>query len=214
MKPAAPARHAPPKGRAKSRGGLLIGIFIGLVIGILIAFGVVWFLNKAPLPFQDKSNRADKPADRPAGQTKPEPLPGKPGDKVGEKPRFDFYKILPGAQEAAPAAPATPATPAQAVPATPAAPPPPAAEAAPAELFYLQAGAFQKAADADNLKARLSMLGVEVGVQEASLPDKGTLYRVRVGPYAKPDEMNRVRNQLAQNGIQATVVKIKEPQKN
>ena len=213
-----PPRPSPARGegsgqrlrRRRDGGGLLVGIFIGLVIGILIAFGVVWFLNKSPLPFQDKSNRADKP-DRPAGQTRPEPLPGKPGDKAGEKPRFDFYKILPGGQDAAQAAP--PAPPA-AAPATPAAPPPPAAEAAPGELFYLQAGAFQKAADADNLKARLSMLGVEVGVQEVSLPDKGTLYRVRVGPYAKPDEMNRARNQLAQNGIQATVVKIKEPQKN
>jgi cell division protein FtsN len=187
-------------GSRKSRGGTLLGMFIGLVIGVLIASGVVWYFNKAPLPFQDKSNH-EKPVDK--GAKSPEPLPGKPGDKVGEKPRFEFYKILPGGQEATPgpaAAPAAPSAPAAAASA-------PAPEAAPGEVFYLQAGAFQKPADADNLKAKLSLLGVEVGVQEVAVPDKGTLYRVRVGPYAKPEEMNRVRNQLAQNGIQATVVK-------
>jgi cell division protein FtsN len=87
---------------------------------------------------------------------------------------------------------------------------PPAAN----ELFYLQAGAFQKADDADNQKARLSMLGLDVTVQEATVADKGKMFRVRVGPFAKPEEMNRVRNQLAQNGIQATVVKIKQAPKN
>lgn len=191
-----------PQSQGKSRGSTLLGLFIGLVIGVLGAFGVVWYLNKTPLPFQDKSGRADRSAERPAVNGKPDQLPGKPGDKVGEKPRFEFYKILPGGQEATPApAPA----PAGSVP---------AAEPARGETYYLQAGAFQKAADADNLKAKLSLMGVEVGVQEVAIPDKGTMYRVRVGPYAKPDEMNRARNQLAQNGIQATVVKIKEPSKN
>ncbi|MBI4984000.1 MAG: SPOR domain-containing protein [Rhodocyclales bacterium] len=199
MRNPAPAKQQPPRG--KSRGGIMLGLFIGLVVGILAAFGVVWYLNKTPLPFQDKSNRAEKPADRAPGAAKtPEPLPGKPGDKVGEKPRFEFYKILPGGQEALPS------------PAAPAAPQPaaaPAAEAVPTETLYLQAGAFQKAADADSLRAKLSLMGVEVGVQEVVIPDKGTLYRVRVGPYARLDEMNRVRNQLAESGLQTTLVKVK-----
>jgi len=198
----APAPRAQQPQR-KSRGGMLLGLFLGLVVGVLGAFGVVWYLNKTPLPFQDKSGRADKPAERANGKT-PDQLPGKPGDKVGEKPRFEFYKILPGGQEATPAP----------VPAAPPVAVAPAPEPAAGEIFYLQAGAFQKPADADNLKAKLSLMGVDVGVQEVSIPDKGTMYRVRVGPYAKPDEMNRARNQLAQNGIQATVVKIKEAAKN
>ncbi len=204
MKNIPPPKQAPYKlrgnSRGKSGGSTLLGMFLGLIVGILIAFGVVWYLNKTPLPFQDKSNRAEKPSDRTEGTSAPGPLPGKPGDKVGEKPRFEFYKILPGGQEATPAPAAT--TP-QATPAAQ-----PAVAPASGDAFYLQAGAFQKAADADNLKAKISLLGVEVGVQEIAVPDKGTMYRVRVGPFAKPDEMNRARNQLAQNGIQATVVKI------
>jgi cell division protein FtsN len=204
-------RNAPPakssrQQKKKSGGGMLLGIFVGLVIGVLIAFGVVWYLNKTPLPFQDKTGRAEKPPEAPRqanGQpAQPEPLPGKPGDKVGDKPRFDFYKILPGNQEATPA------------PAVPAAAPEAPAAAAPGDSFYLQAGAFQKAADADNLKAKLALMGVDVDVQQATTPDKGTVYRVRVGPYATPADMNRARNQLAQNGIQSTVVKIKDNSKN
>ncbi len=188
----APSRH---------RGGVIIGIFIGLVIGVLIAFGVVWYLKKAPLPFLDKTFHAEKPDARPGGEEQgPLPLPGKPGDKVSEKPRFEFYKILPGGD-----ATQTDKVPAQGVP------PQTAAPAAPTESFYLQAGAFQKSAEADNFKAKLAMMGLETDVQEVTLPDKGVIQRVRVGPFSTPEEMNRARNQLALNGIQATVVKVSHP---
>lgn len=191
----------------KSRGGTLLGLFLGLVVGVLISFGVVWYLNKTPIPFQNKTGRpeAGKTADAKAPEGKagqppvPQALPGKPGDKAGaagegERPRFEFYKILPGGQDAAGAAPA----------------PAPEKAAAPPEALYLQAGAFQKAQDADNLKAKLALNGVEAGVQEINLPEKGVMHRVRVGPFAKAEEMNRVRNQLAQAGIQTTVVKNKD----
>jgi cell division protein FtsN len=197
MKKTSYAKSGPQR---KARGGTLLGIFIGLVLGLLIAFGVVWYLNKTPLPFQEKVTRPErKEANGP-----PVALPGKPGDKVSEKPRFEFYKILPG-QEPAPA-PQTAAP--SAAPVAAAAQKPAAAPAG--EKSYLQAGAFQKATDADNLKAKLAMMGFEAGVQEVDTPDKGKMLRVRLGPFASAEEMNRARNQLSQNGIQATVVRIKE----
>jgi len=78
------------------------------------------------------------------------------------------------------------------------------------DVYILQAGAFQNPADADNLKARLAMLGHEAGVEPTNLPDKGVWYRVRLGPYASVEEINRVRAQLAQNDVEASVVKIKD----
>jgi len=86
----------------------------------------------------------------------------------------------------------------------------PAAPAAPGEALYLQAGAFQKSADADNLKAKLALAGLEARVQEVAIPDKGVMHRVRLGPFATTADMNRARSQLAQSGIQATVVKSQE----
>lgn len=184
------------------RGGILLGLFLGLVVGMLIAFGVVWYLNKSPLPFLDKSSR-EKPEAKADDAQLPLPLPGKPGDKPAEKPRFEFYKILPGGQEATPQAAPQPQA------GQPQAPAQTAQPAAAGETYYLQAGAFQKSADADNLKARLAMMGMEASLQEIQVPEKGVMNRVRVGPFRNSEDMNRARNQLTQNGIQVTVVKIK-----
>ena len=170
----------------KQDGGTLWGVFIGLLIGVLMSFGVVWYMNRMPLPFRDKAIRDERPAE-PASNGSPAPLPGKPGDK----PRFEFYKILPGNQQASPA------------------PEKPEAAQTPAmsEPQYLQAGAFQNAAEADNLKAKLALMGVDANVQEVQVADKGTMHRVRVGPFQNAEEMNRVRGLLSQNGVQAAPVR-------
>ena len=77
-------------------------------------------------------------------------------------------------------------------------------------MFFLQVGSFQKAADADNLKAKLALTGLYAAVQEVNIPDKGTMHRVRVGPFRDPDEMNKARALLSQNGVQGTVIKLTE----
>lgn len=185
-----------PESRSRQHGGTLLGVALGLVVGVLISFGVVWYLNKTPLPFVEKVTNSDaKPGN---GAAAPLPLPGKPGDKPIEKggeKKFEFYEILEGKKDAAPQPAGAAVAPAQ-----------PAA----GERLYLQAGAFQKAADAENLKARLAILGFEAAIQSAEVPEKGTLHRVRVGPFARAEEMNRTRETLSQNGVPATVVRVKE----
>jgi cell division protein FtsN len=191
------------RSRRSQYGGTLLGLAFGLVVGVLVSFGVVWYLNKTPLPFVD---RVTQPEAKDTRQEGPVALPGKPGDKpvdkAGER-KFEFYDILEGKKGVNPPA----AT--QQPPAAPAAAP--AAEAGGGHLF-LQVGAFQKPTDAENLKARLAMLGLEASVQAAEVPEKGTLHRVRVGPYGSAEQMNQARGQLSQNGIPATVVRIKEQQ--
>jgi cell division protein FtsN len=194
------------------RGGTLLGILIGIVIGVLISFGVVWTMNKTPLPFRDKGVRTERPANGEGEQEAPAPLPGKPGDKVGsrngDKPRFEFYKILPGSEEAAPAVKPADSKAAESKPADAKAGEGKAKDAkVPAEPLYLQVGAFQKSSDADNLKARLALIGMEAAVLEVEVPDKGKMYRVRTGPFSSVDEMNRARKELSENGIQTAPVK-------
>ncbi|MHB1360582.1 MAG: SPOR domain-containing protein [Rhodocyclaceae bacterium] len=186
--------------RGDMRGGTLLGLALGLLVGVLISFGVVWYLNKSPLPFVDRTGKPE-PKESVAGSAGPQTpaaLPGKPGDKPMER-RFDFYEILEGKKSATPGGSAPAPT-----------PPPPAAAAAARQGLFLQVGAFQKAADAENLKARIAMLGFEANILEVDVPDKGVMHRVRTGPYANADEMNRVRNQLSQNGIPATVVRVND----
>ena len=185
----------------RQHGGTLLGLVFGILAGVLISFGVVWYLNKTPLPFVEKVTKTE-PRENGNG-AQPVPLPGKPGDKpidkTGER-KFEFYDILEGKKQATPGAAPAPTAP----PAKP--------ETAPTAGggSYLQVGAFQKKADADNLRARLAMLGFEANVLEVEVPDKGTMHRVRVGPYAHAEEMNRARNQLSQNGVPATVVRAKD----
>nr|NDG61164.1 hypothetical protein [Betaproteobacteria bacterium] len=55
-------------------------------------------------------------------------------------------------------------------------------------------------------KARLALLGLESRVikNDASGP---MLYRVRLGPFYRSDEVNRARNRLIEAGVDPVVVK-------
>ncbi len=187
----------PRGGVRRPAGGTLIGIFIGLVLGLAVASGVAIYMTNAPVPFvnraADKAKASAPQADRNLAERTAEAKSG-----PAERPRFDFYKILPGQEE-----PVTERD------LKAAAAKPPDKAGAPAELYFVQAGAFQNPADADNLKARLALIGLAASVEPASLPDRGTWYRVRLGPYNQLEEINRVRATLAQNGVDASLVRIK-----
>ncbi len=182
------------KGSSRSSGGsLFIGILIGLVLGLGIALAVAWYINKMPNPFQPKTPTAKS---EPAKTAEPAKTPDKGGKPPVEgKPRFDFYKILPGVEE--------PATDQQLRD----------AKGATKESFYLQAGAFQNAPDADNLKARLALIGMQATIQTTTLPDRGVWHRVRIGPYANVEELNRTRDTLKKNGIDTTLIKVRDADK-
>jgi cell division protein FtsN len=180
-----------PRGSGSS---LVLGIFIGLVLGLGIALGVAWYINKMPSPF----------IMRPA-PSHPEPMkgaessPGKGGEvavrKAPEsKPRFDFYKMLPDEPAVDPKPRDTPKK----------------STLAAKEAFFLQAGSFQNAPDAAGLKARLALLGVEASVQATTLPDKGVWHRVRIGPYTSVEELARTRDNLKQNGVETTLIRVRE----
>lgn len=72
--------------------------------------------------------------------------------------------------------------------------------------YFLQAGAFTKAADADQMKARLALLGFEAQVATAS--GETPLSKVQIGPYKALDELNTARARLTQNGIDTILIKI------
>ncbi len=185
---------SPPRGQAKKSGNpMLVGIVIGTFIGLAIALAVAVFIKGSPSPFVERSqpqtvNGSEQLAPEPVPST--ETLNEKP--KNSEKPRFDFYTILPGTEE-----PATEKDIKQQDPAS-----------ASNGQYFLQAGAFQNEADADNLKAKLALMGIEASIQTATVPDKGVWHRVRVGPYNNVESLNRVRDTLKENGITASLVKV------
>jgi len=183
--------------RSGKGGGLLLGIFFGFILGLAVAAGIAIYLFKTPIPFLDKTKQSDRPAL--TGQNLKDAANSAQMDDG--KPRFDFYRILPGQEE-----PVSNEQLKQAAAREKAG----KSEIETKEIYLLQAGSFQSPADADNLKAKLAMLGLEANVEATTIPEKGVMYRVRLGPYEKIDEINKVRSQLAQNGIEPSLVKVRD----
>jgi cell division protein FtsN len=184
---------------------MLIGVFIGVLLGLCLALGVALYLNKANTPFASRATPAGSAA-RSAAPAKPKFEPADPGlqNQAGTPPagkptepktRFDFYKILPGEE-------AVTGKELRQTPST---------SSTSRVVYYLQAGAFQRPSDADNLKARLALAGLEAQIQTATLPDESVWHRVRLGPYSSPEALETARGELKQNKIEATVIKVSEP---
>jgi cell division protein FtsN len=185
-------RSKEPRKRGDS---LWVGILAGMVIGVAMAAGVAWYLMKSPRPFLNKEQPALAKPDLTSNSTT-----GKSGATSDGKQRFEFYKILTDKQGATAPAPAKPSDKSQ----TGKGLPTDSKTAASYEPQILQAGSFPSENEAENLKAKLAMLGVEANIQSATIPDKGVWYRVRVGPYKTADEMNHARSFMKQNGVDST----------
>ena len=193
--------------RSGKRGGMFTGMLIGLVIGLVAAAGLAWYFNLGTdgLKAKDAGQSSEKPdiLARPIPETvDPEPTPppapaAVPAKKTESqaaasttaKPRVDytFYGILPGDKPAKPIEP-------------------PKSK----ETWWLQVAALKNPADADKLKARLALLGLEVSTQKVEgggLP----LYRVRVGPYKREDDALGDLDTLAENNFEPRL--FKEPVK-
>jgi cell division protein FtsN len=183
-----------------------VGILIGLLAGLCIALGVALYINKGANPFLQKKpaeKSTEKSAEKftdpqkesPAAETsRPSPPAVERHAKNGEvKPRFDFYKILPGTEEAVTDKEFKRTSP-----------------AATKEVYFLQVAAFQSPSDADNLKARLALAGIETQIQTATLPDGQVWHRVRVGPFSSQDELSKSRAALKENKLEANLIKVRE----
>jgi cell division protein FtsN len=184
--------HSVPPLPTKSAGGTVIGIFIGIILGAAIAATAAWYFTRAN-PFHTVPGAPRSPT-----VAQPSALPGKPGGQPVEKSNFDFYTILPegGTATTRPAPQQQPPQPA-----------PEAAAAVAVEKAWLQLGAFENPAEADNLKAQLALMGIEASLQSGQLADGRTIQRVRVGPFAGPEAMNPVRTRLASAGFTTTVTR-------
>ncbi len=194
----------------RQHGGTILGIIIGLVIGLGIALAVAVVITKTPMPFTNKLARPEKAAEPTAGQ-RVDPNQPLYGNKSAAR---DAAKDL--ARPPVPSAPANTAGPstgnkAPVVELSSNAGKPKQADAADnAEdkwSYLLQAGAFRSQTDAESLRAKLALIGVEAKVSERQ-SENGVLYRVRVGPFSQLDAMNRIRTKMSDNGVDAAVVRI------
>lgn len=73
--------------------------------------------------------------------------------------------------------------------------------------WILQAGSFKSAKDADELRASLILMGLDVSISDVKVSGK-TWHRVIVGPFETPLDRNRAQDKLAQAQIEAMAVRI------
>ncbi len=173
------ASRAQPKQRRAIPGWLwLVG---GLAIGLFVAF--LFQLE----PGRDGVRRDATP--------KPTPQPTRPAPVQEQRPRYDFYTLLPESEVLVPES-AVPATP----PATPATPPE-ASKPQVATRFYLQAGSFRQRSEADRVRAQILLMGLDVQLESAKLNSGETWYRVQVGPFQDRNSLTQAQQTLTGNGF-------------
>jgi cell division protein FtsN len=208
---------AAKRGRQATRGGngkswpAWVWIAIGLLLGIGLMLLVLvkdWapLLRKKNLPQPNPSATAPQ-ASEPAVADN-----GKP--KEAPKKSYDFYKVLEAnevvipdaelsakakAEQQAKAAPnATATTPTAGT--TPAAP----------GRYILQTGSYPDAKGADEMKAKLALLGFVAQVQPVTINGKAW-HRVRLGPYPSASELESAKRALSENGVNAIALKETPP---
>lgn len=202
-------KENPRRSRHTRRGNS--GGFFWFVTGAVVgAFGVglAWTLHDQPPP---------PAAASPQAQAEP-----------AKKPRFIFHKLLPEMEVQVPdeelgnvtslPAQAAPKPRPKKEPPKPAATRPATAKTAKAEQpkkpaadsasYLIQVASLRKASDAEQLKARLALLGIRADIRQVTVNGKD-YHRVRTGPYQDKQEINKIRALLSSNGMEAITIKLK-----
>ena len=164
-----------------------------LITALIISFVVfLVYLNsngskQVPLPQEVATAPEQVKTEAPKQEKKPEPGP--------VLPQFDFYTILPEKEVVVPDYEINTRAREERV------------GQAKAASYILQAGSFRDFKDADALRAKLALMGIESKVEKAKV---GSVVwnRVKMGPYTQMASVSTIRNRLRENGIDAVVMEI------
>ena len=180
-------KPAPPKPERKPNP-FLNGLIVGLLFGVAIAVGFTIYIKGGESPFSAKTETAVTVESGNPVDTKKDAK----ADEAPTKDRFEYYNILPGNESKVTEQEIKQLN----------------NDAQPKEAYFLQVGAFKTEQEADNVKAKLALLGLEAIIQTATTPDHGVLHRVRVGPYADPSQLTKTRGDLVENGFKPDLIKV------
>ena len=209
----------------KQRGGTLLGLIIGALIGLGAALAVAVYITKVPIPFMNKSqprnpdsdameikkNRDWNPNAPLAGKNaaKPPQASGEMGSVIAPDPDVVTAPKAAASAAAKPEKPAKPAASADPLGdlANAKAHAPSASSGPDPFNYFIQAGAFRTPEDAEQQRARLLLLGMQAKVTEREQSGR-TVYRVRVGPFDKKDDADKVKERLDNNSIETALVRV------
>lgn len=170
------------KSRPTSRGNSSIPGWVWLLTGIATGAFVMFLVYLSGLaPAQPNSSTSAVVTDK----TDPKPKP--------EKPVFEFYDTLMNNEVIAPPSAQTGDS---------------ATNNSPAVVYMLQAASFKKQAEADSLRAKLILEGMDSSIAEFN--NRGEIYhRVMVGPFTDAEKMTQAKKALAAHNISPIVLQKK-----
>ena len=185
------------KGSGNKGSPFLTGVLVGLLLGVGLSLWVTMYLKGSDSPFSESAvkkpaleARIDKEKPVVDSQSEEDVLP-KEENPDGSKSdnKFDFYTILPETESTVTEQEVKESS-------------------IKKDNYFLQVGAFQNEADANNMKAKLALQGFEAVVQTAAIPEKGVWHRVRVGPLNDIVQINKIRGDLTTNGFNTDLIKV------
>jgi cell division protein FtsN len=166
-----------------------MGVLCGLAAGLAVA-GFVYIKDHRPDAPIARIGKADK--------RKSHELPDAEAREAGSEEAaksYDFYDMLPKFEMVVPEKDKDVRPDTKSVPETR------------RGTYVLQAGSYKNWADADRVRAKLALQGVESKVQKVSV-DNDTWHRIRIGPISKLDELNRLRQILRKADVDALVIRV------
>ena len=220
----APKRNRPNRRKSKSRLPLRDGLIWfggGVGIGILLLLPLFLFTgDDEPAPPAEEAPAEPRPTEPEPAESgaEAEPAPeAKDAPQARKAPREDegdgyrFYTLLPNMEVEVPSPPPAeeepPSAKTEKEPARPAEPSSAPPRPTPEGQFLLQVASFQQADDAEAMKARLALRGLQAKVVDSDLGEKGTWYRVRLGPFAGRAQAEDVRDRLKHAGLRPMVMR-------
>ena len=184
----------------------VLWLFIGLAIGLFVA--LIVYLDKQPENDVSFAEAVQQELEqlRKQEKTKADAKNKAPADKPqsnNNEPRFNFYTILPELEVLIPDSelkldkPKSRTTTSVSL-----------ADVKTGKRYLLQAGSFKNRADADRLRASLTLIALDASIEPVRINGE-QWYRVRVGPFDNTRDLVDSRNRLKQQGINAMAVKLK-----
>lgn len=213
------------------RGGFFLGMIVGLLIGLAMALAVALYVTKVPLPFIDKVPQ--RTAEQDAAElehnknwdpnaplygnnpAKPKAVPVPTPEEIVTDPVAESASAAasggsaaakPAKAASAPASAASSARNPAAILSGDAVSTNPAADSL---TYYVQAGAYSSSTEAEQQRAKLSMMGLEARISERDVNGR-TMYRVRLGPFSQKDMAEQARVTLSGGGIESALVRIQK----
>ncbi len=182
-----------------------MGFIAGVVVGLAVALAVAIYVTKVPVPLLHDS--PSRTADQDAKESKRNKDWDPNAPLYGKNPAKAASGVAgPVAATSATATTPSPA-PAASRPAAPASAKGVAAATDP-NIYFVQAGAFNVAQDADAQRAKLSLAGIEAVVSERE-QSGGVLFRVRVGPYQTREDAETAMARIKAAGFDVGLVPVK-----